>query len=104
LLGSLNPNKLILGTPRGLWKTIKYASDSKVDTTWVRFFEEDSSWGKKLPFERRKEIYEFFFNKLTSAGYPLSNVSLCKETVVMLQALKIDYSGRACNCYGKNAM
>jgi spore photoproduct lyase len=104
LLGSLTPNKLILGTPRGLWKTIKYAGDSNVDMTWVRFFKEDSSWGKKLPFEQRKEIYEFFCDKLSLAGYPLSKVSLCKETVPMLQALRIDYRGRTCNCYGKSAL
>lgn len=104
LFGSLTPNKIILGTPRGLWKTIKYASDSKVDMTWVQYFKEDSSWGKKLPFEQREEIYEFFFDKLSSVGYPLSKVSLCKETVNMFQALRINYGGRTCNCYGKNAM
>jgi hypothetical protein len=71
---------------------------------WARFFKEDSSWGKKLAFEQRKEIYEFFCDKLSSAGYPLSKISICKETVYMLQALGIDHSGRACNCYGKNAM
>jgi spore photoproduct lyase len=104
LLGSLTPNRLILGTPRGLWKTIKYASDSKVDTSWVRFFKEDSSWGKKLPFEQRKEIYEFFFDKLSSAGYPLSKVSICKETVYMLEALRLHYSNRTCNCYDRSVM
>jgi len=104
LLGSLTPNKLILGTPRGLWKTIKYASDSNIDMRWARFFKEDSSWGKKLLFEQRKEIYEFLCDKLSLAGYPLSKVSLCKETVHMLQALRIDYGGRTCNCYGKSAL
>lgn len=72
--------------------------------TWVKFFKEDSSWGRKLSFEQREEIYEFFFDKLGSAGYPLSKVSLCKETVRMLEALGIEYPGRTCNCYGENAM
>lgn len=42
----LNPTRIILGTPRGLWKTIKYAQMAGVDMSWTRFFKEDSGWGK----------------------------------------------------------
>lgn len=104
LLKSVKPDRIILGTPRGLWKTIKYAGDSNVDLTWVKFFKEDSSWGKKLTFEQRKEIYTFFSSRLESIGYPLSKVSVCKETVHMIQALGMNYSLRTCNCYGRNAL
>jgi spore photoproduct lyase len=104
LLKNVKPNRIILGTPRGLWKTIKYAGDSNVDLTWAKFFKEDSSWGRKMTFEQRKEISTFFYGKLDSLGYPLSKVSVCKETVPMIQTLGINYSLRTCNCYGRSAL
>lgn len=103
ILSNLNPNRIILGTPRGLWKTIKYAKDAGVDMSWTRFFKENTGWGKKLAFEQRKEIYQFFYDKLDSAGYPLSRVSICKETVEMWEALGLRYIRGVCNCYGRNA-
>jgi DNA repair photolyase len=56
ILSKFAPNKIILGTPRGLWKTIKYAKEANANIEWIRYFAEDSSWGKKLAFELRKEI------------------------------------------------
>jgi len=103
ILSSLNPNRIILGTPRGLWKTIKYGKEASVDMSWTQFFKEDTGWGKKLAFEQREEIYRFFYDKLDSAGYPLSQVSICKETVEMWDALGVRYTTGVCNCYGKNA-
>src|SRR2546428_8274078 len=50
------PRRIILGTPRGLWKTIKYASAAKIDMSWTDFFSEDSGWGKKLGFEQSRRI------------------------------------------------
>jgi spore photoproduct lyase len=103
LISNITPNRIILGTPRGLWKTIKYAQKANVDVSWTLFFKENTSWGKKLAFEQRKEIYQFFFDKLDIAGYPLSRTSICKETVEMWDALGIRYIPRMCNCYGKEA-
>jgi spore photoproduct lyase len=102
ILSSLNPNRIILGTPRGLWKTIKYAKEAGIDMSWAQFFKEDSGWGKKLSFEQRKEIYQFFYDKLDSAGYALSRISMCKETVEMWNVLRMNYVPGVCNCYGKN--
>lgn len=99
ILRNLKPNKIILGTPRGLWKTIKYAKESNVDIEWIRFFKEDSSWGRKLAFDQRKEIYEFFYDSLDSAGYPRSKISLCKETSDMWEALGLKFAVGICNCY-----
>ena len=104
ILSSLNPNRIILGTPRGLWKTIKYARETGVDMSWTQFFKEETGWGKKLAFEERKRIYQFFYDKLGSVGYPLSRVSICKETVEMWSALGFPYRIGVCNCYGKNAL
>ncbi|MBN1244852.1 hypothetical protein JXA31_04600 [Candidatus Bathyarchaeota archaeon] len=100
ILSKFTPNKIILGTPRGLWKTIKYAKEANADLEWTQFFAEDSSWGKKLAFELRKEIYTFFYDKLVSAGYPKSKISLCKETVTMWKALGLHLTLGQCNCYG----
>lgn len=103
VFSEFTPRKIILGTPRGLWKTIKYAREAEVDMSWAEFFREDSSWGKKLDFENRKQIYEFFYDKLQSLGYEKSNISICKETLEMLSALGLDYSPLTCNCYGPKA-
>ena len=104
ILANLSPNRIILGTPRGLWKTIKYAKEACADMTWTGFFEEDTGWGKKLSFEKRKEIYEFFYKKLDSANFPPSRVSICKETVEMWDSLNLPFRPRVCSCYGKGAL
>jgi DNA repair photolyase len=57
IFSKFTPNRIILGTPRGLWKTIKYAKDEGIEMSWANFFNEDTSWGKKLNFNQRKEIY-----------------------------------------------
>ena len=103
IMSSLNPNRIILGTPRGLWKTIKYAQMAGMDMSWTRFFREDTGWGKKLAFQLRKEIYRFFYDRLGSIGYPLSRVSICKETTAMWKALGLRVKYGECNCYGRNA-
>lgn len=102
IFSAFTPSRIILGTPRGLWKTIQYAREAQVNMDWAQFFAEDSSWGKKLSFSQRKEIYEFFFAKLKTAGYPLASTSLCKETLGMWTALGIKCTPRLCNCYGVN--
>lgn len=104
MLSNLTPDRIILGTPRGLWKTIKYAQKAGVDMSWTHFFREDTGWGKKLAFQQREEIYRFFFDKLDSMGYSLSRVSICKETTDMWKALGLPYAGRICSCYGRNAL
>ena len=103
IMSNLNPNRIILGTPRGLWKTIKYAQKAGVDMSWTIFFREDTGWGKKLAFQQREEIYRFLYDKLDSMGYPLSRISICKETTTMWKALGLRVSHGVCNCYGRNA-
>jgi spore photoproduct lyase len=100
ILEKLTPERIILGTPRGLWKTIKYAKEANANMEWIQFFADDSSWGKKLAFETRKEIYEFFYDRLESEGYPKFKISLCKETLQMWDALGLKSTLGLCNCYG----
>ncbi len=104
LFSKLEPRRIILGTPRGLWKTIKYAKNAKIDMSWANFFNEDSSWGKKLEFNQRMEIYQFLMDKLTSIGYSQSKISMCKETTEMWSKIGLDYKPLTCSCYGKNAL
>ena len=104
IFSSLWPNRIILGTPRGLWKTIHYAEKAGVDISWIKFFKENTGWGKKLSFEQRKEIYSFFYSKIESLGYPTFRISMCKETTTMWEALGLDYTPGSCNCYSKDAL
>jgi len=104
LLAEFTPKRIILGTPRGLWKTIKYAKEAGIDMSWAQFFKVDSSWGKKLTFDQRKEIYRFFYDKLDAMGYPKSNVTMCKETTSMWAEMRLPYVPLTCNCYGQNAL
>ena len=100
ILDKFTPDRIILGTPRGLWKTIKYAREANADMEWIRFFVEDTSWGKKIAFDQRVQIYEFFYDKLESCGYPKSKISLCKETTDMWKTLNLKPFPKVCNCYG----
>ena len=104
ILSKFIPNRFILGTPRGLWKTIQYAKEADANMEWARFFQENSSWGQKLAFEQRKAIYEFFLNKLDSIGYPQAKISLCKETKDMWKTLGLTCHSGFCKCYGPQVL
>jgi DNA repair photolyase len=97
------PHRIILGTPRGLWKTLVYAQKAGLRMDWADYFKEDSSWGKKLEFRRRLEIYQYFYDKLQSIGYEKSHMSMCKETVDMWREMGLQYVPMTCNCYGPKA-
>ncbi len=103
ILDAFEPKRIILGTPRGLWKTVKYARASGIDMSWTHYFSEDSGWGKKLAFEQRIEMYSCFYDKLSSMGYDSKNVTMCKETVPMWDTLRRDYVPLTCQCYGPRA-
>jgi spore photoproduct lyase len=103
IFDAFEPKRMILGTPRGLWKTITYAQKAGLDMKWASYFKEDSSWGKKIGYRQRLEIYEFFYDKLQSLGYGPDRVSLCKETVQIWKDLGLAYVQGTCNCYGSRA-
>ena len=103
ILSNLTPTRITLGTPRGLWKTINHAKKAGIDMVWTTFFVENTGWGKKLAFTLRKRIYKFMFEQLEAEGYPITRISICKETTRMLEALGLDYTSLTCNCYGKHA-
>jgi spore photoproduct lyase len=100
------PDRIILGTPRGLWKTLHYAKKAGVDTTWIKFFDfkEKTGWGLKLPFNLRKSIYLFMREKLENLGYDSARISICKETIEMWESLKWPYYKGECQCYGSHVL
>ena len=103
IFSAFEPERIILGTPRGLWKTIKYARAAGVDMSWSSYFKEDSGWGKKLDFEKRKHLYSWFYEKLQSLGYDRRKITMCKETAQMWEALSLKYVPLTCQCYGPQA-
>ena len=101
ILDAFAPNRIILGTPRGLWKTIVFAQKADVDMSWTNYFaERETGWGKKLPFEKRLEIYQFMYNALQKQGFPNEKITICKEEMSMWKALGRPVKPLTCNCYG----
>lgn len=76
ILSKVYPERITLGTPRGLKSTLKHSKDS----SWKKYLCETSAWGKKLPRMIRGEIYTFVIDKLLKQGYGKSKIALCKET------------------------
>jgi len=94
IFSDLTPERVTLGTPRGLKSTILCSKDR----TWTRFFGESSDWGKKIPTRQREEIYLFVCDRLQKMGLHSSKIALCKETVSMWDRLRMNPTDIRCNC------
>jgi len=93
-----DPNRITLGTPRGLTKTLIFAKDrswEKIAFTDKPLF---TGWGKKAPDPLRKEIYLSFYEKLDNLGFDKSRIALCKETKTMWKELRLNPDLCKCNC------
>ena len=102
ILDNLRPSRIILGTPRGLWKTIEYAEKADVDMSWASYFAQgDTGWGKKLHLATRLAMYTHVSGTLVSLGYDISRISLCKETVSLWEAFGRPFSSFICQCYSR---
>ena len=104
IFDAFEPKRIILGTPRGLWKTIEYAKRAGVDMSWSNFFAPQETGWARLPEPVRQEIYQYVIDKLHGIGYPLSRVTLCKETISMWEKLGLKVKRFHCNCYGSDAI
>ncbi|RLI76821.1 hypothetical protein DRP05_12025 [Archaeoglobales archaeon] len=93
IFDNLRPERITLGTLRGLSTTIRCAKD----TSWVKFLDERSNWGLKPRFEVRREMYRFVMD-LLEREYGYRDYAMCKETVGMWEALGLDYREIKCNC------
>jgi len=82
-----DPERITLGTPRGLAKTLMFAKDKSWEKIAFTDKPERTGWGKKAPTPLRKEIYIFFYDKLAKLGFDKSKVAMCKETRSMWKEL-----------------
>jgi len=80
----VEPERITIGTLRGLAKTLKYSKDKR----WIVYLKsgEKTGWGLKLQPEIREENYIYIIEKLKEGGYK-GSISLCKETRSMWQRL-----------------
>jgi len=90
---NLNPERITLGSLRGLQSTINGCSDK----SWVKYLTESSNWGKKIDFQTRFNMYSEVIEYLKSK-YNCEKVALCKETIEMWNSLKMNYRQIRCNC------
>lgn len=93
LFNSLTPERITLGSLRGLQSTINGCTDK----SWTHYLTESSNWGKKIDFETRYGMYAAVIAQLSSK-YNYSKVALCKETVQMWNTLKMNRRKVKCNC------
>jgi len=91
--GGYDWDRITLGSLRGLQSTISAASDK----SWVKYLGEDTPWGKRVPFEKRLEMYNVVITRLLRFE-DYDKVALCKEQVKMWDALELDYKKIKCNC------
>jgi spore photoproduct lyase len=93
-----DPDKITLGTPRGLSKTLIFAKDRSWERIAFTDKPEHTGWGRKAPFPLRKEIYSFFYDKFDTFGFEKSRVAMCKETRTMWKELGLNPNSCNCNC------
>ena len=93
LFSSFIPERLTLGSLRGLQSTI----NGTTDTSWVKYLSEYSNWGKKIDINLRLAMYKELISYLRKK-YKFTKVALCKETVAVWEILNLDYKKIKCNC------
>lgn len=93
LFESFIPERITLGSLRGLASTIRNCSDK----SWTVYLKEKSNWGKKIDFKTRLNMYKFV-KKYLKENYDYENIAMCKETVKMWKELGMDYKKIKCNC------
>ncbi|MBC7113958.1 MAG: hypothetical protein H5T34_08115 [Candidatus Methanomethyliales bacterium] len=87
------PERITLGSLRGLTSTI----NNSRDRSWTVYLKERSKWGKRIPFEQRFDIFADIIDYLRER-WNYENVALCKEPVMMWEALGMDWKSCRCNC------
>lgn len=93
LFENLRPERITLGSLRGLQSTINFSEDR----SWTEYLYDSSNWGKKISFDRRYEVYDAIIQYLWD-NYKFDRIGLCKETVRMWDRLSMDYRHMKCNC------
>jgi len=90
---NLGPERITLGSLRGLRSTINGCSDK----SWIEYLTETSNWGKKIDFQTRYTMYSEVIEYLKSK-HNYKRAALCKETIEMWNSLRMNYGQIRCNC------
>jgi len=93
-----DPNRITLGTPRGLAKTLIFAKDRSWENIAFTENPEHTGWGRKAPESIRREIYTFFYDEFDTLGFDKTRIALCKETRSMWKELGLNWDFCRCNC------
>jgi spore photoproduct lyase len=93
IFNSFIPERITLGSLRGLQSTI----NGSTDTSWVKYLKERSNWGKKVDINQRLAMYKKIISYMNKK-YNYSNLALCKETKAIWKILELDYKKIRCNC------
>jgi spore photoproduct lyase len=93
IFDSFTPERVTLGSLRGLQSTINGCSDK----SWTLYLDEGSNWGKRIASETRLQMYSTLITELREQ-YNFRKVALCKETLAMWKGLGADYRSITCNC------
>jgi len=90
------PERVTLGSLRGLASTIAAAADKK----WTKYLTESSNWGKKPGLETRLALYKLAIERLEKHG--VERVAVCKDTKMLWSILQkehgLNYKTIECNC------
>jgi len=86
IFDAFEPERITLGSLRGLQKTIRYS----IDHSWVKYLSdnENTGWGKKVNFGTRALIYTTIIDYLREKGF--SKIAFCKETWELWKKLGLD--------------
>jgi len=93
LFSKVEPERITFGSLRGLQSTINFCKD----TSWVKYLDESSNWGKKISEEKRKEMYLALIDKIREQSTKC-DIAMCKETIKMWEDIGKDYKMIKCNC------
>lgn len=95
ILTNLTPERITLGSLRGLISTINNCED----TTWTKYLNETSGWGKKIDHNTRLQMYTTTINHLTDQwNYPQEKIGFCKETTELWEDIGMNWKNITCNC------
>jgi spore photoproduct lyase len=93
IFADFRPARITLGSLRGLQSTINNCPDR----SWVAYLSDVSSWGRRVDFGRRSEMFAFLVECLRER-YDYHAIALCKETLGIWNALGMDFRRIQCNC------
>jgi spore photoproduct lyase len=96
ICSNFKPERVTLGTLRGLASTIAAAKDKE----WVKYLTESSNWGRKPSLETRLAMYEFAITQFRQHG--IRKIAVCKDTkqvwAVLSKKFGLNYHEMTCNC------